>query len=829
MGFKGNIENISLHQVINLIHQGKRSGILTILGYDAETRIIFRFGNMIHGSSTKQKENIIDFLIDQEILSSSYREKLKQGHTLNLSFIFQDLPQARRFEIIAALQARAKIVLFDTLFWDKGEFTFTDREINEQDFPRIEKMMSDVEQLEDQDLSRIIRLKQKIPFKETILKIDPDHQALLEFALSDQEKKLFSAFDGKKTLLEILPTLEGEELFNMLSILDLLESGTFIEEAYHKSPAPTAAWDQKFTDYLKVYEGSFKKISSFFQQYCGDQDRFFLKNAFQEAKKEYQCIWQAGPGSSLQQISLEAVRKNAQKQPLKHQVRLLKNSLNALLVWQLITLKNYAGTEALQNTVHELNAILSVLKQKGSINHQEIAGDIPMLFSSAEDFPSWVEQGILLYQLKRHEDCLSLFQNIPASHPEREKVQGYIDEIEQKRELAEKIELVILQIYKLMVAGNMPEVQKLMRVLQQNAPQHPELPGIKQEFAKRFDEIIKSFKDLSLIPQLNPEFDQTKLDKIRLSSEQKTITAVVDGNTDIKGIIAGSGFSKLKTLLILYSVNKIGLISVPEHKVTPPQPKPAPVAEKVQAPEPVEKAPPPEPVAEKPAAPQVSADPSQQQEDEASLVSSIEAEIELFQSEREDTAISPQPVASKSESAPQEDSVVPEKKSKADYFFSQGLEAMHNEDYELAIRSFEMAIKYFPAGVAYYQYLDRARSLYKHQFVHNLIESTKWYFAQNDFKQTAKYLKQALTLSGNNREILLLSVDIYKAMDQHDLVEKAYLSLIELEPAHADHYFSLGMFYLNKGDLVKARNQLLLTLQWQKNHADAQRQLNLLP
>jgi len=819
MGFSGTIELLSLHQIINLILQGRRSGILALRSEDADAQIVFRFGKMIHGSSSKQKESVIDFLRDQRLISNRLYEKFQCGEAPSLSILIQGLEKTRKLEIIAALQARAKIVLFETLYWEKGEFTFTDRDINDADLPRAEKMVAEVEQLADQDLTRIIRLKQKIPVKEKIFKVNPDYLKIVKYSLSGKEKTLFKAFDGKKTLLEILPHLEGEELFNLLTILDFIESGAFNEETISNTNAPPLVWDQKFTDFQKVYEGTFKKIRILIQQYCGNQDKLVLKNAFQEARRENQAIWRSDPPSALAQNPLETIRKNVQQIPVIHQVRLLKNSLNTLLLWQLIILKIYAGKQILDTIMQELSSILTVLKKKGNINHQEIAKEIPLLFALCEDFPGWIEQGIILYNLNKWDEALALFQKIPSTHPERENIQQYVDTIKKKKDQAQRIQHVIQQIYNNLTAGNLLDVQKLMLILKEYAPDHPDLQPIKKEFATRFDETIKSFSDLTMIPCLTAGLDPSRINRIRLSKEQKLLISKIDDQTNIKGIITATGLSKLKTLIVLHSLKLMKLVSMQE------------LSWKEESAEPDEKS-------------EVAAPEADVQVQEPEQDSQVDDEMELILAEQSEKETSEEDVCSEDiervefnydetdailDEVGSQEQAEQEKRAQADSFFSQGLEAMEETNFEHAIDCFEKAIQNFSAGVAYYQYLDRARMLYRDQIVQNLIQATEWYFAQKKYEQTIKYLEQALTLSTGNRELLTLSVEIYRTLNKTDQVEKYLRVLIELEPANADHYVALGKLFLEHGDLATARKQFLLALQWNQKHAEAQRQLNLLP
>lgn len=823
MGFSGNLENISLHQAVNLIHQGKRSGILYLDSSGAKAQLIFRFGNLIYGSSTRQKESIIDFLISQGIITADHRDTLYHGGTVKLSDIFQELSQAGKLEVIAALQARAKIVLFETLYWETGEFDFKERDVSEDDFPRIGKMMSEVERLEGQDLPRIIRLKQKIPHREMVFQLNPEYRDVLLSHLRTSEELMFRAFDGEKRIADVLPMLEGEELYNLLAILDHIESGYLLDVTAYPLVAAQSAWDQKFRDFQKVYAGCFKKMRAFFLLYGGEQQQLFFQKAFQEAMQENHVIWQTD-FTVMEEIPLDAVLQNVQKLPLKHQIRILKNCLNAVLLWQLITLKNSAGKKIVQDIALELDAILGVIKAKGTINHKEIATEIPVLFPIAEDFPSWVEQGIMLFQLNRRDDSLSLLENVPTIHPDSKITQQYIEKIRADKLLAAKIEIVIKRIYKSLIAGNIPEAQKLITVVKLKAPDHPQLPVVLKRFSKRFDEIVTAFKDLSLVPVLRSEMKGLR-DHVQLSQEQKQLLKSIDGTTDIQGLIKKAGFSKLKTLLLLYSIIRLGMVLLLKRKSKPAGPKPEKKTDtKPPIPRPIavkekERTPEDRPSEDKPGTEGVDEDD----------IFSVEAEIERLQAAQKATETSSPTVESQEKKGKEDGMSTQEKKAQADKYFSKGLDAMKEENYDSAIESFENAIKYFSAGVAYYQYLDQARLLHKQQITQNLVDSVKWYFAQKDMEKTLKYLNQALGLSPRNRELLYVCIDIYRFLEEDKKVEKALMTLIEVEPFHSERYVALGEYYLAHNDLVNARKQFLQALQYNKNDPDANRHLNLMP
>ncbi|MBN2385000.1 DUF4388 domain-containing protein [bacterium] len=828
MGFTGHIDLISMNQVINLLHEGKRSGSLYVRAGELHSRFVFRFGEMVHGSSSAEKASLFDFFIEQGIFSEVELETLKQGKTRSLTHLIADMSPENRLEIAAALQARAKIILFETLYWDKGSYEFQERDWNEEAGSRLEKEISDLQELSDESLNRIIRLKWRFPFKEMVFSRNPDYDARLSATYSANENRLLGLFDGKKSLNQVLDQLEGERLYNLLALLTLIEGDSHGHILRFSPPSPTRAWEEKIADFTKVYEGSFRKISTSFQRYFGRQSGFYWRHAFQEAIKDSPYLWQTVKITSEEQVPLDFVNERIHFFPVEYQLRFLKNAYNSMILWQLITLKNYAGPEAVNHVAGELDTIFKVLGQKGSIHHKEIARDIPYIFTIVKDFPTWIDQGTVFFKLKRFEDALILFKRIPSSHPEYERILEYRERIEQQKLMDKGSDTVLYKIFKTLMENDVLQAEKLLAVLQENDPQHPEIATIRQQIDTAFAQMRSMFCDLTMVPQLSPDFDFSQINTLALTQAQGFLLSRIDGLTTIKNIFAISGLPKNEVIFHLYQLKQNGLITLP---VKPSEPS-GPIQ---PGPFPVKPAPEMRAAATAGVSSHDRAPDHTQTSSEASpaLPDNVSAGRP---SSRSAQVYSPAPPPKKDQIKKQKTTTTAKPKSasqmrkaEADVFFQKGLTAMGKQDYQTAIASFEKSIEKFAGGVAYYHYLDQARQLLKEHQATELIDQTRTYYQNKKLKEAISCLQQALTLNPRNQELLQLSVTIWLAAKHFKHAERALLAMLEMEPGNADYYVELGKLYREQSDLIRAREQFMIALQWNKRHTEAHRQLNMLP
>lgn len=129
MGLSGNIEDLPLSDIIQIVHLSKKTGTLSLQNQTDEGAIIFREGLIIQATSSKTKKRLIQNLLDNKVINLQQlkeAKELKDGKYthLNISAIlieqgFINLSILEKFVRDSILK-----VISQLLEWQTGNFTF---------------------------------------------------------------------------------------------------------------------------------------------------------------------------------------------------------------------------------------------------------------------------------------------------------------------------------------------------------------------------------------------------------------------------------------------------------------------------------------------------------------------------------------------------------------------------------------------------------------------------------------------------------------------------------------------------------------------------------
>ena len=125
---------------------------------------------------------------------------------------------------------------------------------------------------------------------------------------------------------------------------------------------------------------------------------------------------------------------------------------------------------------------------------------------------------------------------------------------------------------------------------------------------------------------------------------------------------------------------------------------------------------------------------------------------------------------------------------KANYHFNKANKFFQDEMYRKAIPEYEMALKYNPNLVPAYHYLGECyKALYRPglKTEENKVRA----------KKALEYLKKALELNPDNKDIILSLGDMYNKLRDFKNAEEFYLKILEMEPNKVENYYVVAEFY----------------------------------
>ena len=128
MSFSGNLEDIPLVDVIQLLNGTKKSGILKIEGRRGESQLVFKDGYIVSASHLNNRVRIGEFMVERSDITASAldqaltAQKLAGSDRQPLIQTLIAMGLVEEDKAYAALQALITMTIVEILTWKNGDF-----------------------------------------------------------------------------------------------------------------------------------------------------------------------------------------------------------------------------------------------------------------------------------------------------------------------------------------------------------------------------------------------------------------------------------------------------------------------------------------------------------------------------------------------------------------------------------------------------------------------------------------------------------------------------------------------------------------------------------
>lgn len=128
MGLVGNLEDLGLGDILQIVSLSKKSGVLLLTSGKREGTIIFIDGQVVRAVSSQFKANLGDILLkhkllDQKILEQALAEQNKNGHRPLGPLLVEKYGIAQE-KIEAIIKAQIERIVYSFFGWKEGTFSF---------------------------------------------------------------------------------------------------------------------------------------------------------------------------------------------------------------------------------------------------------------------------------------------------------------------------------------------------------------------------------------------------------------------------------------------------------------------------------------------------------------------------------------------------------------------------------------------------------------------------------------------------------------------------------------------------------------------------------
>jgi len=143
MSLVGNLEDLGLGEILQIVSLSRRSGVLALQSRGREARVIFRNGQVIRATSSTFQQNLGEVLIQQGvidlgILKRALSIQADEGYTQLLGVIMVERFGVSADAIEAVVREQIENVVYSLFAWAEGTFEFELQEVGDGDNARLD-------------------------------------------------------------------------------------------------------------------------------------------------------------------------------------------------------------------------------------------------------------------------------------------------------------------------------------------------------------------------------------------------------------------------------------------------------------------------------------------------------------------------------------------------------------------------------------------------------------------------------------------------------------------------------------------------------------------
>jgi hypothetical protein len=138
MSLVGNLEDLGLGEILQIVSLSRRSGVLSLESRGRQARIIFKNGQVIRATSTTFQQSLGEVLIrkgmiDLSLLRRALQLQADEGHRQLLGCLLIDRFGVSDETVEAVVREQIENVVYSLFLWAEGVFEFDLQEVSEFD------------------------------------------------------------------------------------------------------------------------------------------------------------------------------------------------------------------------------------------------------------------------------------------------------------------------------------------------------------------------------------------------------------------------------------------------------------------------------------------------------------------------------------------------------------------------------------------------------------------------------------------------------------------------------------------------------------------------
>ena len=230
---RGNIRDTSLARLLVQLNRNRKVGTLSLTTASFTKKIYLSEGDVIFASSTYEDDRLGEMLIKAGKITVEQYDKsveiLKSTKNKRQGAILVELGYLTPKDLFWGVKYQVKEIIHSMFIIEEGEYEFREGELPTQEVITLRMSIGNLIYAGVNKIVNWTRIRKEMPHTDSVLKLSEDPLSLFQdIELSQQDKKILSLVDGKRTIKEIIDS-SWMGSFDALKVLYVLWSIGMLE------------------------------------------------------------------------------------------------------------------------------------------------------------------------------------------------------------------------------------------------------------------------------------------------------------------------------------------------------------------------------------------------------------------------------------------------------------------------------------------------------------------------------------------------------------------------------------------------------------------------
>ncbi|MBI5849337.1 MAG: tetratricopeptide repeat protein [Nitrospirae bacterium] len=231
---KGNIRDTSLVKILVQLNRNRRTGTLSLATASFTKKIYLSEGDVIFASSTYEDDRLGEMLLKAGKITVEQYDKsveiLKSTRNKRQGAILVELGYLTPKDLFWGVKYQVHEIIHSMFIVEEGDYEFHEGELPTQEVITLRMSIGNLIYTGVNKIVNWTRIRNEMPHTDSVLKLGEDPLSLFqEIELSQQDKKILSLVDGKRTIKEIIDS-SWMGSFEALKVLYVLWSIGMVED-----------------------------------------------------------------------------------------------------------------------------------------------------------------------------------------------------------------------------------------------------------------------------------------------------------------------------------------------------------------------------------------------------------------------------------------------------------------------------------------------------------------------------------------------------------------------------------------------------------------------